>query len=119
MDFISILIVSISLYEALTGLCRSGLVSQTDNNVGVHRLVQTMASIDMTRDERISNFNQILSLMNSLFPREIDGKPMWENWTRCKQYLPHVIFICGQWHKLFNKGRKDAELASLLSACTW
>ncbi|KAI1764173.1 TPR-like protein [Hypoxylon sp. FL1150] len=107
------------LYDALAGLCRAGLISQTDDHVTVHRLVQAVAFSDMSREVQITTFDQALTLLNGRFPRQIEGKPMWEDWDRCKRYLPHVMFICRRSHELFNEGRKDPELASLLSACTW
>lgn len=87
--------------------------------MAVHRLVQSIAVSSMTKDVQLRLFNQVLSLLNKEFPREISGQPTWNDWDRCNSYLPHVLFIRGKWQELFEHEQKNAELASLLSACTW
>ncbi|KAI0400853.1 TPR-like protein [Xylaria palmicola] len=109
----------LGFYDALAGLCSSGLVSQKDDNLVVHRLVQSVAVSSMARDNQISLFNQVLSLLNREFPREIEGKPVWSEWDRCNSYLPHVLFIRRKWQELFKNDQKNAELANLLTSCTW
>lgn len=109
----------IRFYDALAGLCSSGLVSQKDDNLAVHRLVQSVAISSMAKNDQIDLFNQVLSLLNQGFPREIEGKPVWSEWDRCNSYLPHVLFIRRKWQELFKNDQKNAELAELLSACTW
>jgi hypothetical protein len=81
--------------------------------------VQNVAILEMSKENQIATFLQALSLLNQSFPREDGGKPMWEQWPKCNEYLPHVIVMNRRWQDLFDESHKDAELASLLSACTW
>ncbi|CEI68080.1 unnamed protein product [Fusarium venenatum] len=107
------------LYEAISSLSEGGLVTQTDEYIAIHRFVQRVILTGMTNAERISMFDHTLSLLYQKFPREIAGKPMWENWVQCNAYVPHVQFLCQRYNELFKDSRKNVQLAELLSSCTW
>ncbi|EKJ75860.1 hypothetical protein NXS19_008327 [Fusarium pseudograminearum] len=107
------------LYEAIASLSEGGLVTQTDEHITIHRFVQRVTLTGMSSEERISMFDHTLSLLYQKFPREIAGKPMWENWVQCNAYVPHVQFLCQRYNELFKDSRKNVQLADLLSSCTW
>ncbi|KAL6912574.1 hypothetical protein FSST1_010334 [Fusarium sambucinum] len=107
------------LYEAISSLSDDGLVTQTDDYIAIHRFVQRVILTGMTNAERISMFDHTLSLLYQKFPREIAGKPMWENWVQCNAYVPHVQFLCQRYNEMFKDSRNNAQLAELLSSCTW
>ncbi|KAM0226805.1 hypothetical protein ACHAPO_012071, partial [Fusarium lateritium] len=106
------------LYEAISSLSDDGLVTQTDDYIAIHRFVQRVILTGMTNAERISMFDHTLSLLYQKFPREIAGKPMWENWVQCNAYVPHVQFLCQRYNEMFKDSRNNAQLAELLSSCT-
>ncbi|KAK8062353.1 hypothetical protein PG997_014450 [Apiospora hydei] len=110
---------SFSFYEALDGLCSSGLVSHTDKYISIHRLVQSVGFYSMEDADKVELFGQVVSLLDRSFPREVEGKPTWSEWSRCNTYLPHVLFLRRRWEELSQEGQKNANFASLLGACTW
>jgi hypothetical protein len=74
---------------------------------------------DSETEEQNRAFESVLSLMVDQFPRETEGQPMWKDWELCGRYLPHVMYLCGQYKEHYPDTHKSAKLASLISACSW
>lgn len=73
----------------------------------------------MNEQQRLSSFNAVLGLLVRKFPKETNGRPMWQNWPRCERLLPHVLFLLDRFRDHFPEGHKCAQLAELLGPCTW
>ncbi|KAI1357580.1 TPR-like protein [Xylaria arbuscula] len=103
-------------YASLSNLCKSGLVIHDRGHITIHRLVQVIGFSDMSDDEQRNTFQEVLELIDGVFPR---ARETLETWESCDRKLPHVMFLCKRYRQLYPEDRKNATLADLLSACTW
>ncbi|KAJ3577502.1 hypothetical protein NPX13_g3068 [Xylaria arbuscula] len=103
-------------YAGLSNLCKSGLVIHDRGHITIHRLVQVIGFSDMSDDEQRNTFQEVLELIDGVFPR---ARETLETWESCDRKLPHVMFLCKRYRQLYPEDRKNATLADLLSACTW
>jgi hypothetical protein len=100
-------------------LQKAALLRKDRKDLTVHRLVQAVVFDSMDQHDKKQSFHAVLELFARNFPRETNGRPMWQNWAQCDRYLPHVLFLWRRFQAEFPREQKCAALAELLGACTW
>lgn len=93
------------------------LLIKYEGDMSVHRLVQDVVYLFMSKDDRQKAFDAVLTVLSKNFPKGTAGQ-MWKDWPKCERYLPHAIFLCRRFEKDF-RGQKSIRFASLVSDVTW
>ena len=69
-----------SYLEGLESLLKRSLLSKSDDDISIHRLVQQVAYMETGEATRRRAFDAVLDLLAEKYPRETDGQPMWKEW---------------------------------------
>lgn len=77
----------IALGDQVRALRRYSLVEAQDDALNVHRLVQAVVRERFTDEERRAWPARAASLVNQIFPTDIEDKGAWHT---CRRWLPHV-----------------------------
>lgn len=93
------------------------LLTKFEDDVSIHRLVQDVVYLFMSKDDRAKAFDAVLSVLSNSFPKGTGGQ-MWKDWQKCERYLPHAVFLCRRFEKDF-RGQKSIRVAGLVSSVTW
>jgi len=93
------------------------LLIKFENDMSIHRLVQDVVYLFMSKDERKKGFEAVLKVLSQSFPTGAEGQ-MWKDWHKCERYLPHALFLFRRFEKDF-RGQKSIQFASLVSSVTW
>ncbi|APR87738.1 kinesin light chain-like protein [Minicystis rosea] len=77
----------IKLGDQIAALRRYSLIEAQDDALVVHRLVQAVVRERLTDEERKAWALCAASLLDQIFPTDIDDKAVW---PRCRRLIPHV-----------------------------
>ncbi|RTE84430.1 hypothetical protein BHE90_001017 [Fusarium euwallaceae] len=108
--------------EAADILRNIGLIEQHKNILTIHRLVQVAYLFHIKSDEQQTMFNYASVLVNHLFPKQIKGRQLYEQWAQCQKWIQHGASLAA----LFGKFR-DAKVlfeytrpfVELMENCAW
>ncbi|KAG9254382.1 uncharacterized protein F5Z01DRAFT_687070 [Emericellopsis atlantica] len=103
--------------ESLEVLIKMSLLTKIENDMSIHRLVQDVVYLFMSKDERQKGFDAVLTVLSRNFPTGTGGQ-MWKGWHKCERYLPHALFLFRRFEKDF-RGQKSIRFANLVSSVTW
>jgi tetratricopeptide (TPR) repeat protein len=82
----------IALDRAVGELRRYQLVDRRDDDLSVHRLVQTVIRHSMTGDEREHWLGAAVRVLRGAFPADVDDP---RAWPLCNRLLPHAQVVLG------------------------
>jgi tetratricopeptide (TPR) repeat protein len=100
----------VQLEEVLETLLKYSLIRREDNNLFIHRLVQTVLRDGLIEEERCIWVERTIHLMNRFFPDPNDPA----NWPICRYLLAHAL-ICAEWA---TRAGIRTELSALLLSRT-
>lgn len=108
-----------SFDSAKEKLSELALIDVGEDLISVHRLVQTSflhsAKTEFLRDI----FGAMALVLNSLFPKQVFGRPMFTEWPNCTKYIQHVLSFARRWEQFENHLTVSPELLQLFSNATW
>lgn len=82
----------VQLEEVLEALLKYSLIRREDNNLSIHRLVQTVLRDTMSEEVYLLWVDRAIHLMNRFFPYSDDLA----NWPLCQYLLAHAL-TCIEW----------------------
>ncbi|TPX09495.1 uncharacterized protein E0L32_009238 [Thyridium curvatum] len=65
--------------DSLETLIRMSLLTKVDNDISIHRLVQDVVYLFMSKEDRQKAFDAVLSVLSKNFPTNAEGQ-MWKEW---------------------------------------
>lgn len=77
----------LALGEQVAALRRYSLIEAQDDALSVHRLVQAAVRERMSDEERRAWAECAASVVDQIFPQDLDDKGVW---PKCRRWLPHV-----------------------------
>ena len=100
-------------------LINSALIDCEDDNLDVHRLVQTAFLHHLDEEQRNRGFNAACNLLYQAFPKQLFGRPLVGEWPTCLRYAPHVKFIADRYEEFQPSLRANDDFVNLISNCAW
>ncbi|KAJ8110780.1 hypothetical protein ONZ43_g5787 [Nemania bipapillata] len=96
----------------------------THVRISLHRLTQVAFLLQKKLDgpERQAMFESASVLVNDAFPKQIEGRMMYEDWGKCLEYIKHAISLCDVygWLKKASLPLHCTEaFAELMTNCAW
>ncbi len=83
----------LALNKAIAALRRYSLIEKKDDNLSVHRLVQTVTRDRLAQDEQMKWAEAAVRVVNDAFPGESDDV---RTWPVCRKLLPHALAAAEQ-----------------------
>ncbi|KAK4207970.1 hypothetical protein QBC37DRAFT_454147, partial [Rhypophila decipiens] len=78
--------------DSLETLIKMSLLTKFEDDMSIHRLVQDVVYLFMSKQDRQNAFDAVLTVLRHSFPRGAGGQ-MWKEWHKCERYLPHVVYL--------------------------
>ncbi|KAF2968413.1 hypothetical protein GQX73_g5174 [Xylaria multiplex] len=116
----------VDLDSATVALTQMALIDCDDSRITIHRLVQDAYiyyHLDSQRYEELENaLNTSVSLLFHSFPRQINGRPMHDNWKQCNNLIQHAKWLadrCAEIRSIIPKFHPPPDTTELLKSCAW
>ena len=110
-----------AMEEALEELQKANLVTRNGQDLVIHRVIQEAMNFHGIRDLQES-FDAASKLVYEAFPKQDQGKPLFDVWPRCQMYIQHAVNLA-KLYKLFRPGLEtftgSDEFVRLLCNCGW
>ncbi|ETS76502.1 hypothetical protein PFICI_11889 [Pestalotiopsis fici W106-1] len=113
--------------DGISFLRNLGLVDvqgESDDRISLHRLTQVAFILqkDLEGSERQTIFESASVLINDAFPKQIEGRMMYGDWEKCREYIKHAMSLYDLYGRL--KGASlplscTQAFAELMTNCAW
>ncbi|KAK8037632.1 TPR-like protein [Apiospora marii] len=110
--------------DAITKLRKVGLIEieMTNGIISLHRLVQVAFLLQLEHQTLQTVFSAASLLIDNVFPKQIKGRPLHQDWSECQKHVKHGQSLAGIFEKLkvAKLGVKPTEnFVSLMRNCAW
>lgn len=103
-------------------LANYALINREGEVISLHRLIQAAFFFSLEDAERQNVFESAVKLINSVFPKQVNSRPLLDRWHDCQKYIEHVLALAKIFQK-YKDGRTPIrtlpELGELLKNCVW
>ena len=81
-----------ALESAIEELLTASLINRDGRDLSIHRVVQEAMTYHDDQDLEDS-FNAAVQLVHQAFPAQIEGAPLYNQWSTCEEYIQHGIHL--------------------------
>jgi hypothetical protein len=111
-----------AMEEALEELQKANLIYRNGRDLIIHRVIQEAMNFHGIKDLQES-FDAASQLVYEAFPKQDQGRPLFDVWPRCQMYVQHVVNLA-KLYTAFRQGRESpftgsADFVRLLCNCAW
>jgi hypothetical protein len=110
-----------ALEAVLDELQKANLVSRNGRDLVIHRVIQEAMNFHGIHDLQES-FDAASQLVYEAFPKQDQGRPLFDVWPRCQMYVQHAVNLA-KLYTAFRQGRESfsgsEEFVRLLCNCGW
>ena len=103
-------------------LANYALINREGDVISLHRLIKAAFFFSLEAAERQNVFESAVKLINSVFPKQVNSRPLLDRWNDCQKYIEHVLALAEIFQK-YQNGRNRIqtlpELGELLKNCVW
>ncbi|KAM5347851.1 hypothetical protein ACJ41O_007675 [Fusarium nematophilum] len=92
------------LRKTLISLRSSGIIAVSKSTIRIHRLVQSafIKQVELGIQARV--FEITSTLLNDVFPKQIHGDPLYDQWPACSKYVLHTQTLARNWRTASQAG---------------
>lgn len=110
-----------SFDDAKDELAGLALIDVQGSTLSIHRLVQRSFLHHMDLGQLQDVCNATASLLNSIFPKQIYGRPLVQQWAQCSKYGQHCLSLASYYKSLGTAYplSADQDFIELLGNCAW
>ncbi|KAK2795921.1 hypothetical protein FQN51_009579 [Onygenales sp. PD_10] len=110
--------------DAISQLTSTAVIGRAGESLSMHRLTQEAFFCNLSQDEIQTAFSSIVKLINFLFPKSVDARPLVDHWADCKPLIPHAITLAKVFSRASARPRRSRiqtsqELQELMKNCVW
>lgn len=116
------------LQNAVQELQQKGLIRVNGRAISIHRTIQEAVVFEDV-SELQSRFHATTAMLYDAFPKQVEGKPLQDQWIWCREWILHAMQLSAKYKKYNTdgarddvplKGKESTELlARLLANCAW
>lgn len=85
----------------------------------VHRITQSAIVYTMQVTDRLRTFHSTLLRLNALFPSTNISRSLYQVWTECERWAPHVVAIVRIFEEFKSELGYPVGLCELMRRCSW
>ncbi|KAI1110909.1 hypothetical protein F5Y14DRAFT_335750 [Nemania sp. NC0429] len=116
----------IDLDSAIVTLTQMALIDCDNSRITIHRLVQDAYihyHLDSQRYDQLEKaVTASVSILFQSFPRQINGRPMHNDWEQCNSLIQHAKWLadrCAEIRSIISTFRPPPDTTELLKSCAW
>lgn len=99
------------------------LEPKSDQCFSIHRVIQEAFRYWCDKDQALQHFAAAVHIVHQVFPRQVNGRPMHDSWSECRDLIQHGQILATRFHELRERFpgeiEPSPELLELLKSCGW